>query len=279
MNVLDVKEIFKTLLKASFSKISGMEFDAQSPLSLVIHLSHEETEQDYEFLTNIPEAKFQVKKSKKRGKTLYQGASAEKISRAVKCVSAQDFKNANHCPPSQIKSMPSISFNSQDNPPACFFQHSPIYVAGRYCKLKRHISNSAWVINGKRMTEDSMEELIGNFLPLTFGNESYKFSSAGREDSDVLMLGDGRPFYFELIHPKVGLVSQESLTKLEKKINDSVDGKIKVFDLQIVTLEDTSILKNSAATKSKSYMYFIYFLLIHILGVLWNWKTQSILKR
>lgn len=78
-----------------------------------------------------------------------------------------------------------------------------------------------------------MEELIAEFLTPQFKNSSYKFSSSGREDSDVLMLGRGRPFYFELTNPRKADFSQAELTELQKKINDNVDGKIRVNDLQI----------------------------------------------
>ena len=249
IQAIEVKEVLKSILKSSFSKASGLSFNGTSPFSLSLHFQHSESEKDYKFLQDIPSAKFQVKVSRKRGKTYYQGASAEKITRAVSLVSALDFVKAGQAPPPPINTLPSLSQESS------LFEHASLYIAGRYCKLKRHISNSAWVIGGKRMTEDSMEELIGNFLPSVFGNAGYKFSSAGREDSDVLMLNDGRPFYFEVLHPKIALVGKEAMRELEEKINKSVEGKIRVFDLQMVSLEDTSVLKNSAATKSKSYMY------------------------
>lgn len=99
----------------------------------------------------------------------------------------QDFIDAGMCPPPAVTTPSHL----QDED----FTYSSVYVAGRYCKLKRHVSNSKWVIGGKRITEDSVEELIGDFMPAVFGNTAHKFSSAGREDADVLMLGTGRPFY------------------------------------------------------------------------------------
>jgi hypothetical protein len=54
-------------------------------------MAHTETDEDYQFLTDIPEAKFQVKKSKKRGKTIYNGASNDKVARAVSLVSHQHY--------------------------------------------------------------------------------------------------------------------------------------------------------------------------------------------
>jgi tRNA pseudouridine synthase 10 len=81
----------------------------------------------------------------------------------------------------------------------------------------------------------------------------HKFSSSGREDADVLMLGRGRPFYVELTNPKKSFATIEEMKSLQKNINANVDGKISVQDLQICTKADTSALKESASTKSKSY--------------------------
>lgn len=83
--------------------------------------------------------------------------------------------------------------------------------------------------------------------------KGYKFSSAGREDSDVLMLGDGRPFYLQLINPKRTIATKDQLEILSEEIIKKSAGKISVLDLQIVSKDSTRILKDSAATKSKSY--------------------------
>ena len=67
-------------------------------------------------------------------------------------------------------------------------------------------------------------------------------------------MGSGRPFYLELINPKNLNVSQESITALEKLIFDSSNGMVGARDLQIVDRESIKILKDSASTKSKSYI-------------------------
>ena len=103
------------------------------------------------------------------------------------------------------------------------------------------------------MTADSIEELIGVHLQKVFKNDGYKFSSAGREDADVLMLGTGRPFYFEILQPKVNTCTQSDMDLLQKVVNESGKGKILVRDLQIVTRGDTDVLKKSASTKRKFY--------------------------
>jgi tRNA pseudouridine synthase 10 len=224
---VEVKEVFKYLARDEFEKISQLDFDVKSPFAYTLYLQHEETNEDYVFLTEIPHSKFIVKKSKKKGKTIYQGASLDKVTKAVSLITGQDYLDHKQSPPNKVKTLPVVEES--------FLMHTQIYVAGRYCKLKRHISNSPWIIGGKRLTEDSCEELISQFIIPVFQNDSNKFSSSGREDADVLMLGRGRPFYFELINPRKTFASDQEMAELQRKINQGTDGKIKVYDLQVCT--------------------------------------------
>ena len=61
-----------------------------------------------------------------------------------------------------------------------------------------------------------------------------RFSSSGREDVDVRMLGRGRPFLFELVNPRQVHLSQDELTKMQQSINESTQD-VFVRDLQIVS--------------------------------------------
>ena len=67
-----------------------------------------------------------------------------------------------------------------------------------------------------------------NFFP------DSRFSSSGREDVDVRMLGRGRPFLFELVNPRQVHLSQDELTKMQQSINESTKD-VFVRDLQIVS--------------------------------------------
>lgn len=49
------------------------------------------------------------------------------------------------------------------------------------------------------MAEKSVEECIGTLVLPLFRGSGYKFHSAGREDVDVRMLGNGRPFIIEIL--------------------------------------------------------------------------------
>lgn len=78
-------------------------------------------------------------------------------------------------------------------------EHEPVYLQGRYLKFKRGLSQTPWVLDGQRMGDSSVEECIGDVALPFFRGKGYKFHTAGREDVDVRMLGNGRPFILEIL--------------------------------------------------------------------------------
>lgn len=79
-----------------------------------------------------------------------------------------------------------------------------------------------------KLTRDSVQELIGWVIGKAAGTRKHKFHGAGREDVDVRMLGDGRPFVLELVGPKS---PQIDLAELESLINDRNEGRLEVRGL------------------------------------------------
>ena len=74
-----------------------------------------------------------------------------------------------------------------------------VFVAGFYNKWERNISQTPWFVDGAFKTELSVSGVIEEALHQIFQFSNSKFCSAGREDADVKMVGNGRPFLFELI--------------------------------------------------------------------------------
>jgi tRNA pseudouridine synthase 10 len=107
-------------------------------------------------------------------------------------------------------------------------------------KFSRTLSQTAWVIEGERKTQTSLEEIMGNILKNEISASSiyfiliiqliyvlifilivlkaFIFSSSGREDIDVRCLGLGRPFVLEFIEPKRTEFTREEL-KTYQKVN------------------------------------------------------------
>jgi tRNA pseudouridine synthase 10 len=91
---------------------------------------------------------------------------------------------------------------------------SPLFIEGRYRKLKRGVPQSRWdcgECRGKgcescggtgRKYPDSISEYIGGPSQLAAQGTKFKVHAAGREDIDVLMLGNGRPFVVEVSEPE-----------------------------------------------------------------------------
>lgn len=116
------------------------------------------------------------------------------------------------------------------------YQIKPIYIYGRYQKIKAGIPQTRW---HKKIYQTSVQEEIGNiFLKYTRGND-HSLHGCGREDIDVLMLGNGRPFVIEIKNPKI---RDLDLKKIENEINQQSQW-IKVRNLTFTNKEKIRELK------------------------------------
>ena len=161
-------------------------------------------------------------------------------------------------------------FESQDivfsidliNEPKVRIQINPLYIEGKYNKLKRGIPQTKWPCTkckgrgceecnhtGKQYHE-SVEELISeHVLKLTKGREA-KFHGAGREDIDVLMLGHGRPFVLEIKEPRIRKLNYP---KLEEEINKINEGKTAYHNLHPCQRGRKAEIKQSSPDTYKVY--------------------------
>ena len=97
-----------------------------------------------------------------------------------------------------------------------------MYLCGRYIKFSRYLSQTPWVINGKKLTEGSLQEQIEDKIFKVFypGKKKEqietKFHAGGREDIDVRMLQGGRPFVLEFVNPikAIKSIKQEEVIAL-----------------------------------------------------------------
>ena len=141
-------------------------------------------------------------------------------------------------------------------------QINPIFIEGRYRKLVRGIPQTRWPCRrcrgkgcencnytGKQYPE-SVEELVSpKAVELADGNGS-KFHGAGREDIDVKMLGNGRPFVLEIKEPHT---RELDLELLEEKINAYAESKVEVRDLKFVGRKRKGTIKCSSTETYKVY--------------------------
>jgi len=146
-----------------------------------------------------------------------------------------------------------------------YLQINSLYIYGRYKKYKRDISQTRWfckICYGKgckkcsytgKLYNKSVEELISDkFLKSTKGLDA-SLHGCGREDIDVRMLGNGRPFVLEIKNP---VKRRLNLSKSEKEINNKNKGLIEINNLRYSDKEEVNRLKHSEFKK-------IYRIVIH----------------
>ncbi|KAG4080694.1 hypothetical protein HA402_013224 [Bradysia odoriphaga] len=128
-----------------------------------------------------------------------------------------------------------------------------IFVAGRYRKLTRSLSQTPWILHGKRMMEESVSEIIVEHFAEFFGIPADKviFSSSGREDVDVRCLGKGRPFVLEIPDSHKTILPKSIAGNIEKLVEKSQ--KVSIRDIQLVKREELIHIKQGEENKKKMY--------------------------
>lgn len=97
-----------------------------------------------------------------------------------------------------------------------------------------------------KLTRTSVQELIARRAVPTFRAKKGLFHGAGREDIDVLMLGDGRPFVFELRGVRNPEVDLEAL---REEIVERSEGAIELAPFEVVERDRIAYWKELKAEK------------------------------
>lgn len=138
-----------------------------------------------------------------------------------------------------------------------------VFIEGRYRKLVRDLpqtvffcpeckghprrkSKCARCEGFGKLTRDSVQELIGWVVGAAFKTRKNKFHGAGREDVDVRMLGQGRPFVMEVLNPKVHDVD---LAEVEAEINRRNAGRLEVLGLHWTEKDRVRVVKETPHAK------------------------------
>ncbi|XP_013884238.1 tRNA pseudouridine synthase Pus10 isoform X4 [Austrofundulus limnaeus] len=243
-DVIQVKEAFKWTLQGLVAKeIGGIAVVNKSSFEVGVEFTHPETDSDCHFLAKSCPDCFKPTKNKQSVFTRMA------VVKALEKISDAKFLEYYPCPPTP----PSSNCILQDV--QCL--HVSVFIAGRYNKFSRSLPQTPWLIDGERRMESSVEELIATPILSTFRADGFNFSSSGREDVDVRTLGNGRPFAMELLNPHRSRFSEVEMKQLQETINKSSD-KIRVHDLQIVSREAMSHMKDGEEVKTKSYTALIW---------------------
>ncbi|XP_032228200.2 tRNA pseudouridine synthase Pus10 isoform X2 [Nematostella vectensis] len=244
-----IKEVIKWVCGPAVGNALGVYFKHESPFKISISFHSEGAEKSLDFLSEVDPSRFTEKKKKKRAPEvpLYSISSIKKALAVLS--SAEEMRRFTSCPP--------------DVPVAqCVCQqivcsHGSLLIGGRYNKYSRCLPQTPWLIDGERLKESSVQEKIINIIGPPIQADDCRFSSSGREDIDVRMLGTGRPFVLEFVNPHRTLLDEDFLSDMQKQINSSTK-EIAVSGLQVITKGEYSILKDGETKKTKCYSALIW---------------------
>ncbi|XP_070382961.1 tRNA pseudouridine synthase Pus10 isoform X4 [Dermacentor albipictus] len=242
IDFVSAKEVWKYIVGPMFADHFGVEFSATSGFQVSVTLPSPNAEEECGFLLNkFPECFPNRKQRKHQCREIFTRSA---VLDALRKISDDDFRKLYKCPPDRpSKVEPKVEVS-------CV--HSPIYLAGRYRKYSRTLSQTPWILNGKRIMEASVQELITDVVTKHIPNEKIMFSSSGREDVDVRMLGRGRPFVLEIFKTKKAVFTTSDMEAIEQEINANTKD-ISVSDLQVISKDMTQVLKDGEESKQKTY--------------------------
>ena len=263
-----VKDDLKTDLNRLLERrLHPLRCSGTSPFEINIKFDHDGCDSECSLLSQLsPELKTQKKQKRRRRRWATTTTTTTTIACDVFCsdpeFSSQVLKavlpnlSADGCIRTGLWLLPATASCT----PSVGFSRRPLYLGGRYCKYSRNLSQTPWVIEGVKKCETSVEELICGTLTAAVLSSSYKFSSSGREDVDVRMLGEGRPFVIEFCNPKRVRFTSQELAGLQGDINSSTD-LVQVLRLSVIPPEALKQLKEGEEEKVKTYAALIWTLL------------------
>jgi len=129
---------------------------------------------------------------------------------------------------------------------------------GRYRKLVRDLPQTVFhcpECRGRgcercdgfgKITKDSVQELIARVAMPWLKARRNKFHGGGREDMDVRMLGEGRPFVFEALKCKRPEIDLEEFAA---EVNRRNEGRIEIHSLQFSNRKRVVEIKESKCAK------------------------------
>eukprot|EP00043_Microstomoeca_roanoka_P007423 m.71513 g.71513 ORF g.71513 m.71513 type:complete len:494 (-) comp13822_c0_seq1:134-1615(-) len=251
ITVAGLKDVIRLNMQELYKRL-GLEFQPAGPFSIVVSFETSETEED-----SSPELSAELKvleqlrpqhfrqRHVRKGKQLPSAAhNQNSVSQALDSIPESDLTKAFRFPPEPCALGQHITVK---------YNHVSLFVGGRYNKLARGIPQTPWFVDGERKAETSVQELLADPLLSIVQPDEVKFSSAGREDCDVRMLGTGRPFVLEFVNPRKGAqLTRDVLTNHQTTVNTTVP-QIRVSHLCVVDRTTVAALREGAENKQKTY--------------------------
>lgn len=237
--VKNVKESLKSLLEKNFV----LPCWPMGDLKVILDFESVDTELDCAFLAAHATKKMKIKNRK----TKHSHISRNQVEHALASLSTDDLAKHFPWPPRKATEKASLA--------SIQFDRDPLLLAGCYVKNNRTTSQSPWFMDGKRFGTGSVSEFIEAVAIKACEAKEARFSSAGREDIDVLMKGNGRPFLLSILNAKK--FYSISAGDIENAINASTQD-IQVLKVCWVSPLAAKHLKAGEETKEKTYRCIVY---------------------
>eukprot|EP00727_Mastigamoeba_balamuthi_P012493 m51a1_g7867 hypothetical protein (597) ;mRNA; f:272922-274843 len=273
-DVVDIKEAAKWVLGPVLSRLLGLRFNRAPQFRVTIVVTHEETDHEARALLEAaPAMHQQQQRRQQRQQQRHQqqqqredegveeaqpqpraaeedlAASTVQATKILRTISAERFRGVLGVPPAPVQT----GFGHRVG-----FAHESVYVGGRYCKYSSNMSQSRYLNAEQRhRTPSSVEERVVDLLRAHFGADETRFSASGREDVDVRMLGEGRPFVVEMVNPRRALHSEADYAAYQAEINGATRD-VQVAHLQRVSPEQVATVKAGEETKTKQYRCLVW---------------------
>ena len=285
--VTGIDEVLRMLARKSLGEALGCDEDSTAAYALTAKYKYGDDAKETEFLSSVSlKLSKEERKGKFRGKHLkwHKGGKRKRGTTEADFLShlsspedpfAEEFETAERAYEDAAKRLADAKFadasfwlsNSDVTLAAPRFRarciveafHEPVHVGGWYVKLDRGVPQSPWVMRetGKRVGRGSVVEAIESVVLDKFASRGAKFNSSGREDMDVRMLSEGRPFASQVHDPKRPTVSADEIAEMERTINAKCDQTgVRVRGLCLTTKEHYHAVgqHSEESEKEKSYV-------------------------
>ncbi|KAJ1654847.1 hypothetical protein IWQ61_005289 [Dispira simplex] len=241
---IDLKSLLRKLVNRAISNASNLTSDPDSPFTMDLVLDHGESQSEYQQWMPTSGGRNQPGKGNMRP---FKGGK-DVILNILSGMTSEQLIEAGLYPPPPV--------NSPCSAESVTFSQRSILVGGRYTKHRRDISQTPFSVGGVSLSATSVSEIIGLALVKACHAEKFNFVPSGREDMDVQMLGNGRPFYIEIVNPKVIHLSDKDLRDVENQIGTKQG--VQAHHLTLIDSEATRLIKQGEEHKTKSYACLVW---------------------
>lgn len=265
--IIGIKELFKVYLATKLSKLLGVKLNAESRFMIgndsllkrgspcdhvlliaYLHSCFSSTELTFtnpngdkecdQLVDIVPDTFYQKKCRKSSAESFVNHSSVMRVISQLNGDSLSQLRLSNVAEKCILEDIA--------------LKNEAIYIAGRYLKYSRKLSQTPWIVDGGALFMSSVQERITGGVVRYIECKDIKFSSSGREDVDVRMLGRGRPFLLEVSNPRPS-TNEQLMEKIKAFISESCED-VRVRDLQIVDKENCQkFLKEGEDSKTKTY--------------------------